>query len=50
MSNASHPRFTLIGSGLAGALLAAYLGRKGYEVDLYERREDPNAGNFVGGR
>jgi kynurenine 3-monooxygenase len=43
-------KFTLIGSGLAGGLLAAYLGRRGYDVDLYERRADPRAGNFVGGR
>jgi kynurenine 3-monooxygenase len=43
-------KFTLIGSGLAGGLLAAYLGKRGYEVDLYERRADPRAGNFVGGR
>ena len=43
-------KFVLIGSGLAGGLLAAYLGRRGYDVDLYERRADPRAGNFVGGR
>ena len=43
-------RFVLIGSGLAGGLLAAYLGRRGYEVDLYERRADPREGNIVGGR
>jgi kynurenine 3-monooxygenase len=43
-------KFILIGSGLAGGLLAAYLGRRGYDVDLYERRADPRAGNFVGGR
>src|SRR4029077_10557161 len=43
-------KVVLIGSGLAGGLLAAYLGRRGYEVDLYERRADPRAGNFVGGR
>src|SRR3984893_4013535 len=43
-------KFTLIGSGLAGGLLAAYFGRRGFEVDLYERRADPRAGNFVGGR
>ena len=40
----------LVGSGLAGGLLAAYLGRRGYEVDLYERRADPREGNIVGGR
>ncbi len=30
--------------------MAAFLGRRGYEVDLYERRPDPHAGNLVGGR
>ncbi|HEU0209927.1 MAG TPA: NAD(P)/FAD-dependent oxidoreductase [Candidatus Udaeobacter sp.] len=43
-------KFVLIGSGLAGGLLAAYLGRGGHEVDLYERRADPREGNIVGGR
>ena len=43
-------KFVLTGSGLAGGLLGAYLGRRGYEVALYERRSDPRAGNFVGGR
>src|SRR5467141_3284738 len=43
-------KFVLIGSGLAGGLLAAYLGRRGYEVDLYERRADPREGNIGGGR
>ncbi|PYJ71922.1 MAG: kynurenine 3-monooxygenase [Verrucomicrobia bacterium] len=43
-------KFVLIGSGLAGGLLAAYLGRRGYHVDLYERRADPREGNIVGGR
>jgi len=43
-------KFILVGSGLAGGLLAAYLGRRGHEVDLYERRADPSEGNIVGGR
>ncbi|HEY5992483.1 MAG TPA: NAD(P)/FAD-dependent oxidoreductase [Candidatus Udaeobacter sp.] len=43
-------KFVLIGSGLAGGLLAAYLGRRGYDVDVYERRADPREGNIVGGR
>jgi kynurenine 3-monooxygenase len=43
-------KFVLIGSGLAGGLLAAYLGRREYDVDLYERRADPREGNIVGGR
>ena len=43
-------KFTLIGSGLAGGLLGAFLGKSGHEIDLYERRADPRAGNTVGGR
>jgi len=43
-------KFVLVGSGLAGGLLAAYLGRRGYDVELYERRADPREGNIVGGR
>ena len=30
--------------------MAAYLGRRGHEVELYERRADPREGNLVGGR
>jgi kynurenine 3-monooxygenase len=43
-------KFVLVGSGLAGGLLAAYLGKRGHEVELYERRSDPREGNLVGGR
>src|SRR3954464_364092 len=43
-------KFVLIGSGLAGGLMAAFLGRRGQEVELYERRADPREGNLVGGR
>src|SRR5437016_5641156 len=43
-------KVVLIGRGLAGGLLAAYLGRRGYDVDLYERRADPREAKFVGGR
>jgi kynurenine 3-monooxygenase len=43
-------KFVLIGSGLAGGVLAAFLGKRGYDVDLYERRADPREGNLVGGR
>src|SRR6266404_1339205 len=50
MTGGSGPRFTLIGGGLAGGLLAAYLGRTGNQVELFERRPDPSAGNLIGGR
>ncbi len=43
-------KFVLIGSGLAGGVLAGYLGRRGHVVNLFERRADPRVGNFVGGR
>ncbi len=43
-------KLVLIGSGLAGGLLATFLGRRGYDVELFERRPDPRAENFVGGR
>jgi len=44
------PAFTVIGAGLAGPLMAAYLGRAGYMVDLYERRADPRSAGAQGGR
>ncbi|MFN2509150.1 MAG: FAD-dependent oxidoreductase [Chthoniobacterales bacterium] len=43
-------KFVLIGSGLAGGMMAAFLGRRGDDVELYERRSDPTAGNLIGGR
>lgn len=50
MSGADSPKFTLIGGGLGGALLAAYLGKLGHAVELFERRPDPASGTTVGGR
>ncbi len=46
----SKPRVTIVGAGLGGALMACYLGRAGYEVELFERRPDPRSGKVVGGR
>lgn len=43
-------RAAIVGAGLGGSLLAHYLGQRGWEVDVYERRGDPRARNFVGGR
>ena len=33
-------RITLVGGGLAGSLAAVYLAKRGYEVNIYERRPD----------
>jgi kynurenine 3-monooxygenase len=41
---------TLIGGGLAGALLAILLARRGWSVDVYERRGDPRVEGYAGGR
>jgi len=50
MPSGDKPHFTIIGAGLGGALLANYLARAGYPVEVYERRSDPRAAGFVGGR
>jgi kynurenine 3-monooxygenase len=42
--------FTIVGSGLAGALLACYLGKAGRRVDLYEKRPDPRSSDAERGR
>ncbi len=43
-------RFTIIGGGLAGSLMAVYLGRRGYDVQVFERRPDPRRAGAEGGR
>ncbi|MCE9619994.1 MAG: FAD-dependent monooxygenase [Planctomycetes bacterium] len=40
----------IVGAGLAGCLLAVYLAREGWSVDLRERRGDPRARGHVSGR
>ncbi len=44
------PDFTIVGAGLAGAVMAAYLGQAGRSVELFERRADPRRGGYAGGR
>ncbi|MDZ4811726.1 MAG: FAD-dependent monooxygenase [Pseudomonadota bacterium] len=41
---------TIAGAGLAGALLATLLARRGYSVDVFERRPDPRTSGYEGGR
>ncbi|WP_007515817.1 FAD-dependent oxidoreductase [Pseudofrankia saprophytica] len=43
-------RVVIVGAGLAGCLLATLLGRRGVEVDVYERRDDPRASAAERGR
>ena len=43
-------RLTIVGAGLAGALLATLLARRGWSVDVFERRGDPRESGYAGGR
>lgn len=43
-------RITIIGSGLVGSLLSIYLARRGYEVNMYERRPDLRTNRISAGR
>ena len=40
----------IVGAGLTGALLAAMLGQRGYDVTVYERRSDPRVAGAERGR
>ncbi|MFN0132811.1 MAG: FAD-dependent monooxygenase [Phycisphaerales bacterium] len=40
----------IVGDGLAGALMAVLLARDGWRVRVFERRPDPRATGYVGGR
>lgn len=46
----STPTFTVVGAGLVGSLLAVLLARQGHRVELFERRGDPRALGYEGGR
>ena len=41
---------TIVGAGLAGALLATLLAKRGWQVDVFERRGDPRVHGYAGGR
>jgi kynurenine 3-monooxygenase len=43
-------RVVVVGAGLVGSLLACYLGRRGYTVEVYERRPDSRATTAERGR
>ena len=43
-------RVTLIGAGLAGSLLSIYLAKRGFHVELYERRPDMRKNRISAGR
>ncbi len=43
-------KITIVGAGLAGSLLSVYLAKKGFEVNVYERRPDMRKENTGGGK
>ncbi|HEU0152429.1 MAG TPA: NAD(P)/FAD-dependent oxidoreductase [Arenimonas sp.] len=45
-----HSPITIAGAGLAGALLATLLARRGWSVDVFEKRPDPRRKGYEGGR
>ncbi|MEO8002562.1 MAG: NAD(P)/FAD-dependent oxidoreductase [Arenimonas sp.] len=43
-------KISIAGAGLAGALLATLLARKGWQVEVFEKRPDPRLKGYEGGR
>ncbi|WP_454830655.1 FAD-dependent oxidoreductase [Pseudoxanthomonas wuyuanensis] len=50
MNSSDSRSITIIGAGLAGALLATLLAREGWRVEVYEKRGDPRLKGYEGGR
>ena len=50
MSAVKSPKFNIVGAGLGGALMATYLGKAGYDVELYEQRPDQRKIGAFGGK
>ncbi len=50
MRTAAGKKFVVVGAGLGGALMAGYLARAGYDVEVYECRDDPRVEGAAGGR
>ena len=50
MSDASRPKFTIVGGGPSGAVMANYLGMAGHEVEVYEKRLDLRSADIPAGR
>jgi kynurenine 3-monooxygenase len=50
MNSNNEPKVAIVGAGLAGALMACYLAKAGYRVEVYEKRPDPRSSDQAGGR
>ncbi len=49
-SHSSQPKAVVVGAGLVGSLWAVFLARRGYQVEVYERRSDMRKAGYYGGR
>ncbi len=50
LNTSTEKSLTIVGAGLAGALLATLLARRGWRIDVYEKRGDPRIKGYEGGR
>ena len=48
--NETRERIAVVGAGLVGSLWALMLTRRGYTVDIFDRRPDPRTAGDLGGR
>lgn len=46
----NNPSAVVVGAGLVGSLWAVFLARRGYRVQVFERRPDMRAAGYTGGR
>lgn len=45
-----NPKVTIVGAGLVGSLFSCFLAKRGYTVDVFERRQDMRKANISAGR
>lgn len=50
MANNQKKKISIVGGGLVGGLNACFFAKKGFQVDLYEAREDIRKAKIVSGR
>ena len=50
MASLARRKITIIGAGMGGTMMAIFLARRGFEVDIYERRNDLRVHNGERGR
>lgn len=48
--NSNSPKISIVGAGLVGSLFSCFLAKRGYEVDVYERRQDMRKANISAGK